>query len=255
MSESIFQQLVRIRDQRGAGFIVLVDPDKLERGQLPRFAEMCREASVDAIFVGGSLCTRDVDIDSYIGELKAHAGLPVVGFPGSVNQVSRHLDAVLFLSIVSSRNPEYLFGQHIHAAPLIRRLGIEPISTGYMLVESGLTTTAQYVSNSMPLPRSKPDVAVATALAAEMMGMKLLFADGGSGALDSVPEEMIAAITDVCTAPLVVGGGLRSPMDVARRVEAGADFIVVGNAFEARPDTSFVAEMAAAAHSLVPRAV
>src|SRR5690554_1446502 len=216
---------------------------------------MCHEASVDAVFVGGSLCTRDVDIDAFVSDLKSDARLPVVGFPGSVSQLSRNLDAVLFLSIVSSRNPEYLFGQHIHAAPLIRRLGIEPISTGYMLVESGRTTTAQYVSHSMPLPRTKPDVAVATALAAEMMGMKMLFTDGGSGAQEPVPEEMIAAITDVCAAPLVVGGGLRSPMDVARRVEAGASFIVVGNAFESNTDAGFISEMAAAAHTLVPRPV
>jgi len=255
LTDSTFQQLVRIPEQRGAGFIVLVDPDKLERAQLAQFSEMCHEASVDAVFVGGSLCTRDVDIDAFVSDLKSDARLPVVGFPGSVNQISRHLDAVLFLSIVSSRNPEYLFGQHIHAAPLIRRLGVEPIPTAYMLVESGLTTTAQYVSNSMPLPRSKPDVAVATALAAEMMGMKLLFTDGGSGAHEPVPDEMITAITEVCASPLVVGGGLRSPMEVARKVEAGADFVVVGNAFETRPDASFMAEMAAAAHSLVPRAV
>src|SRR5690625_6706425 len=143
---------------------------------------MCHEASVQAIFVGVSLCTRDVDIDAFVSDLKSDARLPVLGLPGSVKQISRHLDAVLFLSIVSSRNPEYLFGQHIHAAPRIRRLGVEPIPTAYMLVESGLTTTAQYVSNSMPLPRSTPDVAVAPALAAAMMGMKLLFTDGGSGA-------------------------------------------------------------------------
>ncbi len=255
MQNAVFQHLVRTRDERGAGFIVLVDPDKLDAERLPRFAEACREASVDALFVGGSLCTRTVEIDSLIDDLKQISGLPIIGFPGSVSQISGRLDAVLYLSIVSSRNPEYLFGQHIHAAPLIRRLGVEPISTGYMLVESGRTTTAQYVSHSMPLPRSKPDVAVATALAAEMMGMKLLFTDGGSGAQDPVPEDMIAAITDACSAPLVVGGGLRSPMDVARRVEAGASFIVVGNAFESHPDRAFIQDMAAAAHTLIPRPV
>lgn len=255
LSESIFQQLIRIRDERGAGFIVLVDPDKLDRDRLPEFAATCREASVDALFVGGSLFTRYVEFETMIDELRRHSALPVIGFPGSVSQISERLDAVLYLSIVSSRNPEYLFGQHIHAAPLIRRLGVEPIPTGYMLIESGRITTAQYVSSSMPLPRSKPDVAVATAMAAEMMGMKMLFTDGGSGAEEPVPLEMVESITNACTAPLIVGGGLRSAMDVALRVEAGASFIVVGNAFEERDDAGYVREMAAAAHTLVPRPV
>lgn len=242
-----------MRDRRGAGFVVLVDPDKLEPERIDRFGGLCQNASVDAIFVGGSLCTRGVDLDSYVAALIEHSGLPVVGFPGSINQLSRNFSAVLFLSIISSRNAEYLFGQHVHAAPVIRQMEIEPISTGYMLVESGHTTTAQYISNSLPIPRRKPDVAAATGLAAEMMGMKLLFADGGSGADDAVPEEMVAAITETCSVPLVVGGGLRSPQDVARRVQAGAGFVVVGNAFEDRPDATYMAEMTAAAHSLVPR--
>ena len=129
------------------------------------------------------------------------------------------------------------------------RLGIEPISTAYMLVESGAMTTAHYMSGSLPLPRGKPDLAAATALAAEMMGMRLLFTDGGSGADDAVPDAMVEAITAVCRAPLVVGGGLRTPEAVASRVEAGAAFVVVGNAIEHRPDAAYIADLAAAAHT------
>ena len=238
---------MRVRRTKGAGFIVLVDPDKLPAERTSRFAEECAQAEVDALFVGGSLI-HSGEIDACVRRLKESCSLPVIGFPGALNQIAPALDAVLYLSVISSRNPEYLFGQHVYAAPLIKRLGIEPISTGYMLVESGRCTTAQYMTHSMPLPRNKPDVAAATALAAEMMGMKLLFADGGSGADAPVPEEMIAAIAAESTLPLVVGGGLRSPADVARSVRSGASFVVVGNAIEERPDRQYVADLAAAAH-------
>jgi phosphoglycerol geranylgeranyltransferase len=254
VSTSIYQRLLSTSAERGAGFIVLIDPDKLAVDDMPRFADYCLGAGVDALFVGGSLC-QAVELDVYVGALRNASDLPVIGFPGSITQISRHLDAVLYLSIISGRNPEYLFGQHVHAAPIIKHLGVEPIPTGYMLIESGRPTTAQYMSHSLPIPRHKPDVAAATGLAAEMMGMKLLFTDGGSGADDAVPVEMITAITEMCSIPLVVGGGIRTPRQVAERVDAGASFIVVGNAFEARPDPSYIAEMAAAAHSLVPRPV
>ena len=193
------------------------------------------------------------ELDAYAHALRTVTDLPLVGFPGTLSQLSGALDAVLYLSVISGRNPEYLFGQHVHAAPLIKRLGLEPIATGYMLVESGRTTTAQYMSHTLPPPRSKPDVAAATALAAEMMGMQLVYADGGSGAEWTVPEEMIAAIRQTCEIPLMVGGGLRSPDEVARKVRAGAGFVVVGTAVEQRPDAAFVADLAAAAHSAVSR--
>ncbi len=250
--DTTYDYLQRARHEKGAGFIVLIDPDRLAEEDLPRFAAYCAEAEVDALFVGGSLL-HAIAFDQYVQRLKAACDLPVIGFPGSLSQLSGALDAVLYLSVVSGRNPEYLFGQHVYAAPLIRRLGIEPISTAYMLVESGRATTAQYMSHSMPLPRNKPDVAAATALAAEMMGMRLLFTDGGSGAEHPVPEEMIAAITETCAAPLVVGGGLKTPEEVARKVRAGASFIVVGNAIEKRPDPGYVTELAAAAHLAVPK--
>lgn len=247
MKQTVYQHLLDVRQDRGAAFIVLIDPDKLAPSLMPAFTERCHEAGVDAFFVGGSLLHAPA-FDDYLRSLHAATHLPLIGFPGSLSQVSAELDALLFLSVISGRNPEYLFGQHVHAAPIIQRIGLEPISTGYMLVESGRTTTAQYMSHSMPLPRHKPEVAVATALAAEMMGMRLLYADGGSGADQTVPEEMIAAITEQCTVPLVVGGGLRTPDDVARKVRAGAGIVVVGTAIEQRPDAGYLHELAAAAH-------
>lgn len=222
--------------------------------EVPAFVAMCEEADVDAFFVGSSILAHP-NFDRFVTAVTGATSLPVIGFPGSVGQLSPSLDAVLFLSVVSSRNPEYLFGQHVHAAPVIRSMGLEAISTGYMLVDGGKATTAQYVTHSMPIPSDKPDVAAATALAAEMMGMRLLFTDGGSGAAGSVPEPIVSAITEICSTPLVVGGGLRSPNDVARKAQAGASFVVVGSAIEARPDRRFIAEMAAAAHVAVPRPI
>ncbi|MFQ5568915.1 MAG: geranylgeranylglyceryl/heptaprenylglyceryl phosphate synthase [Rhodothermales bacterium] len=254
MASSIYQHLLNARDERGAAFIVLIDPDKLAVEALPVFATMCHEAGVDALFVGGSLLHATA-FEEYLERLREVTSLPLIGFPGSLSQLSARLDALLYLSVISGRNPEYLFGQHVHAAPLIRRLGVEPISTGYMLVESGRATTAQYMSHTQPLPRHKPDVAAATALAAEMMGMRLLYADGGSGADQTVPEEMIAAICETCTLPLVVGGGLREPDEIARKVRAGASVIVVGTAIEQRPDAGYLTELVQAAHVAVPRSL
>ncbi len=253
-ASSIHNHLLRIRSEKGAGFVVLIDPDKLDARELPRFAAACERAEVDAFFLGGSLL-HATELEVYVRCLKEATNLPVIGFPGYLSQIAGALDAVLFLSVVSGRNPEFLFGQHVHAAPIIRRLGIEPISTGYLLIESGRTTTAQYMSHSMPIPRHKCDVAAATALAAEMLGMRMLFADAGSGADLIIPDEMVSAIAETCSVPLIVGGGLTTPEDVARKVQSGASFVVVGNAIERNPDSTYIADLAAAAHALAPRPV
>jgi putative glycerol-1-phosphate prenyltransferase len=242
-----FQHLVEVADVRGATFIVLIDPDKLPLTRVGHFVGMCEEAGVDALFLGGSLMMAD-ELDNYARRLKELSTLPVVGFPGSLRQVTGYLDAILYLSVISGRNPDLLFGQHVHAAPMIRRLGLETIPTGYMLVEAGRLTTAQYMTNSLPLPRGKPEIAAATALAAEMLGMGLLYVDGGSGARELVPEEIVSAISEACSIPLTVGGGLKQPKDVTNRVRAGARFVVVGTAIEQRPDLGYVRELTAAAH-------
>lgn len=250
-SQSIYEYLLATKRERGAGFIVLIDPDKLAERDAPAFAERCTEAGVDAFFIGGSLMHQG-ELDRYVGRLKLTTDKPIVGFPGSLSQLASAYDAVLFLSVMSGRNPEHLIGQHVHAAPMIRRFGLEPIPTAYLLIESGRMNTAQYMNGSPPIPGHKPDIAAATALAAEMLGMKLVFTDGGSGAERSVSEEMIAAITQTVEIPLVVGGGIRTPEEVFRRVQAGASFIVVGNAIEQRTeDGQYVSELAEAAHTQV----
>lgn len=249
---TIYEQLVGISHRRGAAFVVLLDPDNLTETGLLERVEASQEAGVDAFFVGGSL-VQSGDTEAIVRTLASCTQLPVIGFPGSVNQITAALDAVLYLSVVSGRNPDFLFGRHVYVAPHIRRLGLEAIPTAYLLIESGPLTTAQYMSQSLPIPRSKPDVAAATALAAEMMGMKLIYLDGGSGAQHAVPTEMIESIRSCCTSPIVVGGGLRSPESVEERVQAGASIVVVGNAFEASSDRGFMSEMSAAAHCMETR--
>jgi len=249
--KTTLERLLDARPRGGAGFVVLIDPDKLSPAAMPAFVARCVAAGVDAFFVGGSLL-HTPDVERYVMHLKALTTLPVIGFPGSVVQVVGGLDAVLFLSLISGRNPEYLIGQHVQAAPLVKRLGVEPIPTGYMLVESEALTTAQYMSGSLPLPRNKPDVAAATALAGEMLGMRLLFLDAGSGAPSPVPTAMIQAVRAACQIPVIVGGGMRTPAAVLRALEAGADFIVVGNALEdenAPPD--LLDQLVLAAHGYV----
>ncbi len=247
MDGPVYHRLLEARDTKGAAFVLLVDPGSTAEDALARTVETACEAGVDAFFVGGSL-VHAARPNDYVTALKRRTDLPVIGFPGAVTQVVPALDAVLYLSVVSGRNPEYLIGQHVHGAPMIRRMGLEAISTAYMLIESGTLTTAQYLSGSLPIPRSKPEVAAATALAAEMMGMRLLYADAGSGAEHPVADEMVAAIARTCSAPLIVGGGLRSADLVARKVRAGASVIVVGNAVERNPDPAFLRELVSAAH-------
>jgi len=211
---------------------VLIDPD--EYGDLDKLADtlsVVNHAKVDYIFVGGSLIVGD-QFDTVIDFIKSNCNLPTVIFPGSPLQVSAKADALFFLSLISGRNPEALIGHHVLAAPKIKSSGIEPIPTGYMLIESGQPTTASYMSNTTPIPKDKEDIAACTALAGEMLGLKTIYMDGGSGAQKTVPEKMIRKVKDGVSLPLIIGGGIRSA-ETARRIwNAGADIIVIGNAVE-----------------------
>ncbi len=244
---SVFDRLMSLHQTRRSGFTVLIDPDNLDYTAIERFCETMMDAGVDALLLGGSLL-RTPELDKYVRKLSACVDLPIIGFPGSVSQISPHLDAILYLSLISGRNADLLFGQHVHGAPIIKQMQVEPISTGYMLIESGKLTTAQYISNSLPLPRSKPEISAATALAAEMMGMKMLYTDAGSGADRAVPLEIISAVTHSVDIPLIVGGGLTSPSLVDAACHAGAKFIVVGTAIEQNSDKAFVKDLVSSAH-------
>ena len=174
-------------------------------------------------------------LDAVVRYAKAHSSKPVVLFPGSVDQVHGEADALLLLSVISGRNPELLIGQHVVAAPRIKALGLETISTGYMLVDSGRTTTALYMSQTLPIPAHKPEIAAATALAGEMLGIQAMYLDGGSGAREPVPEAMIRAVRKAVNVPVIVGGGIRSEAAAQAAWDAGADVVVVGTAFEEDP--------------------
>ncbi|MDP1676735.1 MAG: geranylgeranylglyceryl/heptaprenylglyceryl phosphate synthase [Bacteroidota bacterium] len=244
---SIYESLLATSKSKGAAYFVLIDPDKVASDKLPSFVEQATEAGVDAFLIGGSLIVDD-SFEQCIKTIKQHTKVPAVIFPGGVMQISPSADAILFLSIISGRNPQHLIGDQVLAAPIVKRIGLEAISTAYMLIESGKTTSAEFMSNTQPLPRHKPDIAVAHAMAAEILGFKMIYLEAGSGAEQSVPEEMIGAIAKHCSVPLIVGGGLRTPEDARKKVQAGAKFIVTGTILEKESSTSLIKEFASAIH-------
>ena len=213
---------------------VLVDPDKCSPASLKTLCTMAQESGTDYLLVGGSLLTRQ-NMSKCIAEIKRHSSLPVLIFPGNIMQIEPGADALLFLSLISGRNPEMLIGNHVLAAPMLRNSGLEVIPTGYMLVESGLVNSVMYMSNTTPIPREKTDIAFCTAMAGEMLGLQLIFMDAGSGAKHPVPLEMIGLVKQHISLPLVVGGGIREAETAGDVWEAGADLVIIGNAAEARP--------------------
>jgi putative glycerol-1-phosphate prenyltransferase len=245
---SVFSVMLKKNKTQKASYCVLIDPDKLQKNEMPGVVENAVEAGVDALLIGGSLLLTP-DFDGYLKSVKKYSkNCPVIIFPGGINQISGHADALLYLSLLSGRNAHHLIGSQVMAAPIINRLGIETISTAYMLVESGRTTSAQFMSGTTPLPRHKPEIAVAHALAAQYLGFKLIYFEGGSGAERSVPEEMIAAVAHSVDIPLMVGGGIRTPEEAVKKISAGASFIVTGTVLESQKDFSLIKEFCAAIH-------
>ncbi len=249
-----YDYLLNTIKQKGAAYLILIDPDSFNEEKLSRFVRHCSNSGADGFLVGGSLLLNG-DIENCIKIVKENTSLPAIIFPGDVSQVYKPADAILFLSVISGRNPEHLIGKHVLAAPLIERTGIEPIATGYMLIESGISTTAQYMSGSLPLPRNKPGIAAATALAAEYLGMKLIYLEAGSGAENSVPDEMISAVSEKCSIPVIAGGGIRTPAAAAAKVKSGAKIIVTGNFFESENNWHYIKEFAEAVHINLPVSV
>jgi phosphoglycerol geranylgeranyltransferase len=224
-------------------FSLLIDPDKTVGSDLERTAIRAQESGVDMLFVGGSLLVNDRLFDT-VQIIKANCDIPVVLFPGDNMQVVPNADAILLLSVISGRNAEMLIGKHVVAAPRLKNSGLEIIPTGYMLVDSGKPTTASYMSNTNPLPHDKDDIAACTAMAGEMLGMKTIFMDGGSGAINAVSESMVKRVAQHVDVPLIIGGGLKTPEMAKARFDAGATVVVVGNAIE--KDGALLAEMASA---------
>ncbi len=232
---SIYSELTNVRNNGSKKLAVLVDPDKIEPEHLLHIIQICVQSSVDYFFVGGSLLFKQ-NLEECVDVIKSYCQIPVVLFPGSPMQIYRGGDAVLLLSVVSGRNADLLIGQHVIAAPILRAARLEIISTAYMLIDGGQSTTVSYLSNTLPIPYHKIDIAVSTAMAAEMLGMKLIYLEAGSGALRPVSEAMVAAVRENTSVPLVVGGGIRSAEQAYALCRAGADLIVVGSAVENQPE-------------------
>lgn len=242
-----YNHLLNTIKHKGAAYLILLDPDKLSEDKIPVFLKHCEKNGVDGFLVGGSLMVNG-NFELFLSKIKSITHLPVIIFPGSITQVSSNADAILFLSVVSGRNPEHLIGKHVLAAPSIKKSGIEPISTAYILVESGTTTTAVYMSGSLPIPRNKPEIAAATALASEYLGMKLIYLEAGSGADKPVPDEMVRAVSEHCSIPVIVGGGIRDSATARKKVESGASIVVTGNFFEDENNWDLIKEFSNAIH-------
>ncbi|HOP05859.1 MAG TPA: geranylgeranylglyceryl/heptaprenylglyceryl phosphate synthase [candidate division Zixibacteria bacterium] len=242
-----YEALIERSRTRGGGFLLLIDPDRIPEQVYLGLAEQAADCGVDALLVGTSFML-DTNFPLAVKAIKERCDIPVIIFPGSYAQINPYADALLFTSLISGRNPVYLIEEQVKGAPLAKRCGIETIPTGYMLIESGPLTSVQYISGTLPIPRSKPDIACAHALAAQYLGMKLVYLEAGSGAKESVPLEMVRQVSRFIEIPTIVGGGLRTAEDCARTIEAGASFVVVGTGIEQDPQNVYLRELTDATH-------
>ncbi len=247
MATGIYHSLTERKRQGKKSFAVLIDPDKVNDSNMEQLIRLSTEAKVDYFLVGGSLVISNY-LDDCVQFIKRNSTIPVILFPGSPNQVSKYADALLYLSLISGRNAELLIGQHVISAPVVKQSGLEIMSTGYIVVDGGAPTTVSYISNATPIPSDKNEIAMCTAMAGEMLGMKLIYMDSGSGAKRPIAESMIQKVSQVIDVPLIIGGGIIEPEKAYLNCKAGADVIVVGNAIE--KDASLIKEMAAAVHSV-----
>ena len=247
MSKAIYHSLTARKRLGKKSFAVLIDPDKVDDTSLMHLIQLAVNAQIDYFLVGGSLVISNY-LDDCLQLIKKHCAIPTVLFPGSPSQVSKYADAILYLSLISGRNPELLIGQHVVSAPAVRKSGLEIIPTGYMVVDGGAPTTVSYISNATPLPADKNEIAVCTAMAGEMLGLGVIYMDAGSGAKRPITESMIQKVAQAIDVPLIIGGGITDPEKAYLNCKAGADVIVIGNAIE--KDPFLIKEMAAAIHSV-----
>ena len=241
----IYNKIISDKKANKKSFALLIDPDKQDLSQLLTIINKAEKAKVDYFFVGGSLLTYD-SLDTCLKTIKNNSTIPVVLFPGNAMQVNDKADGILFLSLISGRNAEMLIGKQVITAPILKQSSLEVLSTGYILVDSGKPTTASYMSNTTPIPADKDTVSACTAMAGEMLGLKLIFLDGGSGAKNPISSKMIATVSKSIDAPLIIGGGINSGEKALVNCKAGADIIVVGNAIEKNED--LISEISSAVH-------
>lgn len=247
MVNRIYTSLTEKKRHGKKSFAVLIDPDKVNDAKMQRLITLAMAARVDYFLVGGSLVISNY-LDECVQYIKKSCNIPVILFPGSPSQVSKYADALLYLSLISGRNAELLIGQHVISAPVVKNSGLEIMSTGYIVIDGGAPTTVSYISGAAPLPSDKNDIAMCTAMAGEMLGMKIIYMDSGSGAKRPITESMIEKVSQSISVPLIIGGGITDPEKAYLNCKAGADVIVVGNAIE--KDESIITELAAAVHSV-----
>ncbi len=246
MKHQLYDIFLKRKKEGRKNFAVLIDPDKVNPQKLDELVRLGENAGVDYFFLGGSLVISN-HLDDCVKHIKQQTDIPVILFPGSPSQLSRYADGLLYLSLISGRNPELLIGQHVISAPAVRQSGIEIMPTGYMVIDGGAPTTVSYISHASPIPSDKNEIAMCTAMAGEMLGMKLIYMDAGSGARKPITEAMIEKVASVIEIPLIIGGGITSPEKAYRNCQSGADVIVVGNAIE--KDPGLIREMSAAVHA------
>jgi putative glycerol-1-phosphate prenyltransferase len=239
---NLYQSLLNDTSEGKKKFAVLVDPDKYSPESLANVVKLSVNNNIDYFFLGGSLLLHD-HLDQLIFHIKENTNIPVVLFPGNNMQLNNKADGILLLSLISGRNPDMLIGRHVISAPYLRASNLEILSTGYMLIESGNTTAVAYMSNTTPIPMHKNDIAACTAMAGEMLGMKLIYMDAGSGAKNPVSAAMIAKVRQSVKLPLIIGGGITSAEQAQAAFNSGADVVVVGNGIESDP--SLIARIAA----------
>ena len=231
----IYKKIIDVISKKGAAYVVLIDPDLKNENKLEKFVFNANESEVDMIFVGGSLMM-DSKYNERIRQIKKKATMPIVFFPGNISQLNNQYDAMLFMSVISGRNPHYLIGEQVIAAPIINDLGIETISTAYLIFNTGTNTTVEFMSGTIPIPIERTDIAVAHSLAAKFLGFKLIYLEAGSGAKKPISNRLVKNICKVVDIPLVVGGGIRTPEVAKKLVDSGASIIVTGSAIEEKQE-------------------
>jgi len=231
MNTRLYQDMLQAKQDGKKKFAVLIDPDKLRLDAYDEIVSRAIEHKVDYFFIGGSLIVNDV-LDNVLVSIREKCDIPLILFPGNSYQLSYRADGILFLSLISGRNADLLIGKHVIAAPFLKLSPLEVLPTGYMLIDGGRPTTVSYMSNTIPIPSNKNDIALTTALAGQYLGLKLIFMDAGSGADIPVSAAMIKAVSSTIDIPLIVGGGIKTPENIEENLEAGADLIVIGDAIE-----------------------
>ena len=228
---NIYNQILKSKTNNQKLLAILLDPDKIDLNNAEVLIEKINQSPATHIFIGGSLVENNI-LDELIVKIKQNCNLPIVLFPGNPSQISDKADAILFLSLISGRNPDFLIEHQVKAAPILKKTQLEIISTGYILIESGTETAVERVSKTKPLDRNNPDLALATAQAGEMLGNKLIYLEAGSGAKQAVPLEMIKKVAQNIEIPLLVGGGIIDLQGIQKAYDSGADLVVIGTAFE-----------------------